>query len=183
MLPTVIFSSEDWYGTCSARRPLCASVKIVTRKLFILMKSIFKIDLLVIVCAIFVLSCKDNKKYSSVDNNSKIIFNLSDSLKRGFDGEIYSKEQLHRFLSDSTSNLLNGEILINDKESLIEIAEPILYKVYGKEKIINQRPYEIYLFGDYWIMNGTLPRNMKGGTFSIALNRKTCKVIGIAHGK
>ena len=146
------------------------------------MKKIFRLDLLVIVIAFFALSCNNNR-CSSNNNDSKIIFNLSDSLKRAYDGEIYSKEQLERFLGDSTTNLLQGEILINDKQTLIEITEPILFKVYGKENIINERPYEIYLFGDYWIMNGTMPRNMKGGTFTIAINRKTCKVIGITHGK
>ena len=147
------------------------------------MKKIFRLDLFVIVIAIFALGCNNNKSCSSDKNDSKIIFNLSDSLKRAYDGEIYSKKQLERFLADSTTNLLQGEILINDKQTLIEITEPILFRVYGKENIINERPYEIYLFGDYWIMNGTMPLNMKGGTFTIAINRKTCKVIGITHGK
>ena len=133
--------------------------------------------------AIFVLSCNRNKKESSRDNNSIMIFNLSDSVNRAFAGENYSREQLERFLNDSSENLLNGEILIYDKQTLIDIAEPILFNVYGKETIINERPYEIYLFGDIWFMNGTMPRQMKGGTFSIAINRKTCEVIGITHGK
>ena len=147
------------------------------------MEKIFRLDLIVILIAILALSCNDNKRYSSINNDSKIIFNLADSLKRAYDGEIYSKEQLERFIGDSTTNLLQGEILINDKQTLIEIAEPILFRVYGKENIISERPYEIYLFGDYWIMNGTMPLSMKGGTFTIAINRKTCKVIGITHGK
>lgn len=98
-------------------------------------------------------------------------------------GEINSKTQLDIFLKDSTTNLLNGKTLIADKQTLINITEPILFKIYGKENIIEQRPYEIYLFDDYWIMSGTIPQNMVGGTFTIALNKKTCKVIGITHGK
>jgi len=147
------------------------------------MKKISIIGLSVFVIAILALSCNNGKWCSSRENDSKIVFNISDSLKRLFNGPVDSKKQLEQFIRDSTSNLLKGEILINDNQSLIEIVEPILFKVYGKENIINQRPYEIYLFGDYWIMNGTLPRNMKGGTFTIAINRKTCKVIGITHGK
>ena len=146
------------------------------------MIKIYRLDLLVLMFAIFALGC-NNKRCSTSDNDSKIIFNLSDSLKRAFDGEVNSKKQLERFLGDSTANLLKGEILISDKQTLIEITEPILFKVYGKENIIDERPYEIYLFGDYWIMNGTMPHDMKGGTFTIAINRKTCKVIGITHGK
>jgi hypothetical protein len=147
------------------------------------MKKIFWLDIIIIVIAVFVISCNDNKSYSSNNNESKMIFALSDSLKRAYVGEIYSKEQLDRFLYDSTTDLLLGEILINDEQTLIEVTEPILFKVYGKENIINERPYEIYLFGDNWIMKGTLPLDMKGGTFTIAVNRKNCKIIGITHEK
>jgi len=149
------------------------------------MKKNYIFDLLVIgiAIAIFAISCNNNKRWSANDNDSTIIFNLSDSSKRVFAGEFYLKGQLEQFLSDSTTNLFQGEILINDMQTLIKIAEPILFKIYGKENIINERPYEIYLFGDYWIMNGTMPPDMKGGTFTIAINRKTCKVIGITHGE
>ena len=146
------------------------------------MKRFIKI-LLVVVITVLVLSCKNGQRSSSEENDSKLIFNHSDSSKRIFAGEKSAKEQLESFLSDSTADLLKGEILINDKQTLIKIVEPILFKGYGRENIINQRPYEIYLFGDYWIMSGTMPLSMKGGTFTIAINRKTCKVIGITHGK
>ena len=137
----------------------------------------------IITITVLVLSCNNRQRGSSNDNDSKLIFNHSDSSKRFFEGEKSAKKQLEKFLSDSTADLLKGEILINDKQTLIKIVEPILFKGYGRENIINQRPYEIYLFGDYWIMNGTMPVNMLGGTFTIAINRRTCKVVGITHGK
>jgi hypothetical protein len=93
------------------------------------------------------------------------------------------KEELDGFIKDSTNNLLRGEILINNEKELIQIVEPILFKIYGKNKIIQERPYDVYLFGDYWMLTGTLPEGMKGGTFSIGINRKTCEVVGISHGK
>lgn len=146
------------------------------------MKKILKLNLFIIMIAVMVLGC-NKKKCPTRENESKIVFNSSDSLKRSFSGQAESKMRLEQFLRDSTSNLFNGEIIISNEKTLIEIAEPILFKGYGKENILNQRPYEIYLFGDYWIMNGTLPRDMLGGTFSIAINRRTCQVIGISHGK
>ena len=145
------------------------------------MKS-FNIILLVVGITALVLSCNNGSRNPSNENDSNLIINHSDSSKR-IAGEKSAKEQLDRFLSDSTADLLKGEILINDKQTLIKIVEPILFKGYGRENIINQRPYEIYLFGDYWIMKGTMPHVVIGGTFAIAINRKTCKVIGITHGK
>ena len=113
-----------------------------------------------------------------------IIFNPeSDSGSLSFYGEQSAKEELQRFLVDSTMNLVKGEILIKDQEALISIAEPILFGVYGKNEIMDERPYEIYQFDDYWIMFGTMPKDMMGGTFTIVINRKTCKVVGISHGK
>jgi hypothetical protein len=106
-----------------------------------------------------------------------------DSLNRLYSGEVIAKQELDKFLEDSTANLLRKEILIKDKRKLISVVEPILFDVYGKQKILEERPYEIYLFGDYWIMMGTLPNGMKGGTFTIVINRRTCEVKGISHGK
>ncbi len=93
------------------------------------------------------------------------------------------KWELNRFLKDSTANLLRHEILIKDTTQLISIAETILFDIYGKQEIIGERPYEIHLYGDYWIMMGTLPEGWQGGTFTIVINRRTCEVKGISHGK
>ncbi|HEY4787380.1 MAG TPA: NTF2 fold immunity protein [Bacteroidales bacterium] len=147
------------------------------------MKKISILDLFVVLIVALTLGCNNNNKCPSHESESKLVFSSSDSLKRSFGGAAESKKQLEQFLRDSTSNLFKGEILIINEKTLIEIAEPILFKGYGKENIISQRPYEIYLFGDYWIMSGTLPRVTIGGTFSIAINRRTCQVIGITHGK
>ena len=94
-----------------------------------------------------------------------------------------AKEELEGFLKDTTKNLLRGKILIDDKEELVQLTEPILFNIYGKAKIISERPYEVYLFGDFWYMTGTLRNSSEGGTFSIAINKKTCEIVGISHGK
>jgi hypothetical protein len=126
------------------------------------------------------------KKFQRTDNNlndTLIIAEKIESSKRVFSGSEFAKFQLEGFLKDSTMNLFRGKILIKSKEELISLAEPLLFKIYGKENIVSERPYEIYLFGDNWIMMGTLPAGWHGGTFSIAINRKTCEVLGITHGK
>lgn len=144
------------------------------------MKLAIKIFSILIITALL-LACTKNQKISSnknLDSLEKI-----DSSNKTFLGPAYAKIELERFLNDTTINVLRSEVIINSKEKLIAIAEPILFDIYGKENILKERPYEIYLIDDYWIMSGTLPKGWLGGTFSIVINRKNCEVIGVSHGK
>ncbi len=73
--------------------------------------------------------------------------------------------------------------LIKDKNTAIKVAEAILFSRYGKEEIENERPYKTYLLDGYWVINGTLPTGMRGGTFLIILNSTNGEVIKLTHGK
>lgn len=89
--------------------------------------------------------------------------------------------------SELKNALLKNEILPNkviyDSQTAIDVAEIILFKIYGEKKIITQRPYNINLINEYYIINGTLPKNMKGGTFLMIINSKDGKVIKLTHGR
>jgi hypothetical protein len=137
--------------------------------------------ILVIVCMIF--GCKGSTSNSTGNVESLLNELAIDSSKKEFIGREFAKLELEKFIKDSTSNLFNGKVLLETKDELITFAEPFLFKIYGKQNILKQRPYEIYLFNEYWIMMGTLPKGYVGGTFTIAVNRKTCEIIGITHGK
>ena len=102
-----------------------------------------------------------------------------------FIGEKFAKEELEIALSKQRQhNVLDGgKNLIKDKITAITIAEPILFSIYGKEDIIDEKPYETYLIKNYWVIQGTLPENSKGGTFIIIINARTAEVIKIGHGK
>ena len=75
------------------------------------------------------------------------------------------------------------DTLISDKETATSVAEAILFKFYGKENIIAERPYEIYLIAGYWYIRGTLPDNRMGGTFEIIFSSQNGRVIRLTHGK
>lgn len=74
-------------------------------------------------------------------------------------------------------------ILITTKEAAIKIAEPILFEIYGKEQILNERPYGVYKIGDYWFLSGSLPRLYDGGGFEIILDSRSAMVMSITHYK
>lgn len=94
-----------------------------------------------------------------------------------------AKRALHEALNDKNEKVIFTGYTIRDKKAAIEVAEPILFKTYGKENIIHQKPYEIYLLNGYWVLTGTLPKDMMGGTFLIILSEKDGRVIRLIHGK
>ena len=100
-------------------------------------------------------------------------------------GKSYAGQELKSTLSEkSQHNVIdNKTVLINDSLTAINIAEPILFSIYGKGNITKQRPYEIYFIDNYWVLTGTLPKEYKGGTFLIIIDSRNCKIIKLTHGK
>ncbi|WP_426475797.1 NTF2 fold immunity protein [Chryseobacterium balustinum] len=85
------------------------------------------------------------------------------------------------------SAIIKNEILpdrvIPDSQTAVNVAENILFKTYGKENIIKQRPYDVNFTDGYYIINGTFPKPTIGGTFLIIINSQDGKVIKLTHGK
>ena len=97
-----------------------------------------------------------------------------------------AKEELKNALSTDTTKLEildKNELLIKNENTAISIAEPILFDIYGKSKIEDEKPYEVYLIDNYWVINGTLNRFSSGGTFVIIIDARNSKVLKIIHYK
>lgn len=98
-------------------------------------------------------------------------------------GEQHAKQQVREALKNKTEKPFY-ENLIKDKETAISVVEPILFKVYGKDLIISERPYEVYLINGYWYITGTLPKKTEaGGTFEIIINSMNGQIITLTHYK
>lgn len=100
-------------------------------------------------------------------------------------GRQYAESELKSAVSDKTNhNAVDGKTpIIKDSLTAIAIAEPILFRIYGKDNITKQRPYETYLIDNYWVLFGTLPKGYLGGTFLIIIDARNSSVIKITHGK
>ncbi|MCD0453856.1 YbbC/YhhH family protein [Chryseobacterium sp. LC2016-27] len=89
--------------------------------------------------------------------------------------------------SELKNALINNEILpdkvIPDSQTAVDVAENFLFNIYGKENIIQQRPYNLNFIDDYYIIEGTLPKNTLGGTFLIIINSKDGKIIKLTENK
>ena len=139
-----------------------------------------RLNIILLITIIF-LGCGSQRNKISLTNDT-FVSCKKDSISWVLGDSKFNKKEIERYLNDPSANLLKGHVLVNNQQDLIIIAETILFKIYGKQHIIDERPYEINLLGDYWIMEGTL-HSEKGGTFCIVIDRKTCEVKGISHGK
>ena len=98
-------------------------------------------------------------------------------------GVEYAKKELQNALTDTKQKQILADSLIKDKETAINVSEVLLFKIYGKDNITRERPYEVNFIDGYWIINGTLPENMFGGTFLIIIKATNGQVIKLTHGK
>jgi hypothetical protein len=112
--------------------------------------------------------------------------NISSSFAQNFDGrsvlgEKVAKQEITKALKRNRKPFY--DTLITDKETAIAMAEPLLFKIYGKGEIESERPYEIYLIDGYWYISGTLPKGYLGGSFIIIINSINGEVIRLIHEK
>jgi hypothetical protein len=76
-----------------------------------------------------------------------------------------------------------GQGMVPDEKTALKIAEAIWLPVYG-ENINGNKPFTATLKNDsIWVVTGTLPKGMKGGTPYIEIQRKDCKILALTHGK
>jgi hypothetical protein len=100
-------------------------------------------------------------------------------------GKSYAQQELKSALTEKGQHNVidNKTVIIKDSLTAINVAEPILFSIYGKDNITKQRPYEIYFIDLYWVITGTLPKDYLGGRFLIIIDSKDSKIIRITHGK
>ncbi len=125
------------------------------------------------------------KKLSAFQSNLMIcvFFVFCSCTKHQKLGLQVAKDELKGALLYKENRKLNYGNLITTPQAAIAIAEPILFGVYGKQEILDERPYEVYLIDGYWVLNGTLPVGSHGGGFLIILSAKDAQVINLIHYK
>lgn len=91
------------------------------------------------------------------------------------------KEVLMDTSSRSWAKGRQNKFVITTSEAAIKVAEPILFEVYGKEEVLDERPYKVYKADDYWLIEGSLPKLYDGGAFEIILDARDARVMSIVH--
>ena len=96
-------------------------------------------------------------------------------------GEDSARQTIKNILSDSGYKL-SSDTLITEKETVISLAELMLFKKYGKAIITTERPYECYLVDGYWFLRGTLPKNYTADVFEMIISAKDGRIVKMTHG-
>jgi len=96
---------------------------------------------------------------------------------RPFDVDDYQE-----FIDTFPSNECLGKI--SGKADAVKKAETVFVKIYGKQ-IKRERPYQIFYDEEagVWLVQGSLPSNMKGGCANIIIENDTGKVLAVWHEK
>lgn len=133
-----------------------------------------KIYLVLIIIIIGLTSCS-----SSLNNDTKAI---DETIAE----DQYSRQLLDFVLLNTANQNINQRVSIEDCKdinSVLKALEPILFEVYGKEDIIEQKPYKISFIDDYWIIEGVQKEVHPGGVFQLVLNCRNNTLIYLIHGK
>jgi len=112
------------------------------------------------------------------------------SCKRKIEAKSIERQKIYEKYIDSMlidreyyNEIDNKNILIKDEKQFINIIEPILFDIYGKERIVDERPYEVYFAKNYWIISGYLSPMTEGGVFMAIMDARNCEIIRIEHGE
>jgi len=73
-------------------------------------------------------------------------------------GRAYAERELMSALGGKIpeDSVSAQNFIIKDCHAAVNIAEPLLFNIYGKEKIESERPYEVYLIRHYWVITGSM---------------------------
>jgi hypothetical protein len=98
-------------------------------------------------------------------------------------GEAHARERIEEAVKHPDDFSDTNTLLLNSPELAIATVEPLLFATYGKQKIVRERPYELYLLNDYWYITGTIPKGSKGGGFEVILSASNARVVCLTHYK
>jgi len=112
-----------------------------------------------------------------------LLFAQGDINDRTILGKDFAEKYLESALMDMEFNIVGKKFLVENQEIAVNIAESILFNIYGEKNIQKQKPYEIYNINNYWVIFGTLPKNFRGGTFKVIISEKNGEIVLVGHDK
>lgn len=89
----------------------------------------------------------------------------------------YSSEKEIISLEKTPQKLINNEKMVSD------VAEAYIKNIYGKDVSENEKPYLIKNENEYWIVSGSLQKNIAGGVFTIKIRKDTGAIDTFSHGE
>jgi NTF2 fold immunity protein len=73
--------------------------------------------------------------------------------------------------------------LVPDDKTAIKVAEAVLQPIYGEQKIISERPFNVHLSSGIWTVVGTMHSASFGGVAIVKISRSDGRVLFVGHGQ
>jgi hypothetical protein len=90
-----------------------------------------------------------------------------------------SKATVRKALRNSQRIFLNGPL--ENCDQVIGNAQLLLFKVYSRKRILNEKPYHCFSDEIWWHLYGDLPNGSLGGVFEVIISKETREVMKIIH--
>ncbi len=115
---------------------------------------------------------------------SGTVFAQTDSSAKQWFQSYYSTKYLNEVLKKKQFNYEPPNGVVPDSETAIDLAVVFLSKIYGKETIQQEKPFNAVFRDGYWVVYGSLPRGYQvGGVAVIVIKKKNGEIINISHDK
>lgn len=72
---------------------------------------------------------------------------------------------------------------VPDAATAIKIAEAVWLPIYGEETLKDERPFTARLVKGVWVVEGTLPKDLVGGTAYAEISKETGCILNVMHFK
>jgi len=79
-------------------------------------------------------------------------------------------------------NYIPKEGYVLDEKTAIKIAEAVWLPIYGK-RIYEKKPFIARLYGEIWMVHGSLPLQTLGGVPIAEISKKTGEILRVSHDK
>jgi hypothetical protein len=94
---------------------------------------------------------------------------------------VAEKEFNATIMREKVNNVVNSKFsLIKNSKVAVQVAEPLLFSVYGEKTIVEQKPYDVHYINNHWVVLGKNAREAEGsggGYFLIILHDSDSRVI------
>ena len=71
---------------------------------------------------------------------------------------------------------------VPDESTAAKIAEVVAIAEYGEKEISQERPFHAKLYGDVWVVKGTLhPQGAYGGTAVVKVSKRDGRILFMTH--
>ncbi len=79
-------------------------------------------------------------------------------------------------------SVLPKDGFVPDEATAATIGEAVAVAQYGREAIVKEEPFHARLYGDVWLVHGTLhPEGAYGGTAVIKVGKKDGRILFLTH--